>query len=284
MRRLCLHRAVDEARRTWRRGAGCLLAVAALAACGGRPAPAPPPAAAPVQALAAAPTPPPPPPPTPIPPPARPAPPPKPPVPAAVPASTWLASPHGSILTYDRPDGAVIGSAGFWYGYRMTMPILEQQGQWLRIRLPERPNGSTAWVRGEDVAISSTPYRILVRLAHTDLTVYKDGRPLFTAPVGVGKASTPTPPGSFFVAVIEQPGPPGYGPVVLDTSGHSEAIESWQGMGDAITAIHGPVSAASAARIGTTGTAISNGCIRMHDADQRRLAEITLGTPVDIVP
>ncbi len=219
----------------------------------------------------------------PAPAPTVPAPQPKPPVPASVPASTWLASPRGSILTYDAPDGSVVGNAGFWYGHPMTMPIVEQRGQWLRIEVPERPNGSTAWVRGADVTISSTPYRILIRLAHTDLTVYKDGLPLFTAPVGVGKASTPTAPGSFFVAVIEKPGPAGYGPVVLNTSGHSEAIESWQGMGDAITAIHGPISAASAARIGSTGTRISNGCIRMHDADQRKLDIITLGTPVDIV-
>jgi lipoprotein-anchoring transpeptidase ErfK/SrfK len=258
-----------------------VLVVAMLAACGAREAPVTAPPPAPVQALAApvVPAPPTEPPPAVV----APTPPPKPPVPPVVPASTPLATPRGGILTYDAPDGAVIGDAGFWYGYPMTMPIVEQRGEWLRIQLPERPNGSTAWVRGSDVTISTTPYRILIRLAHTDLTVYKDGVPLFTAPVGIGKASTPTPAGSFFVAVIEQPGPHGYGPVVLNTSGHSEAIESWQGMGDAITAIHGPISAASAAQIGTSGTRISNGCIRMHDADQRKLDIITVGTPVDIV-
>jgi lipoprotein-anchoring transpeptidase ErfK/SrfK len=85
------------------------------------------------------------------------------------------------------------------------------------------------------------------------------------------------------VAVIEKPGPHGYGPIVLDTSGHSEAIRSWQGMGDAITAIHGPISASSDAQIGTTGARISNGCIRMHEVDQLKLDVIPLGTPVDIV-
>jgi lipoprotein-anchoring transpeptidase ErfK/SrfK len=85
------------------------------------------------------------------------------------------------------------------------------------------------------------------------------------------------------VAVIEKPGPPGYGPIVLDTSGHSEAIQSWEGTGDAITAIHGPISASSDAQIGATGTRISNGCIRMHEVDQLKLDVIPLGTPVDIV-
>jgi lipoprotein-anchoring transpeptidase ErfK/SrfK len=102
-------------------------------------------------------------------------------------------------------------------------------------------------------------------------------------PAGLGKASTPTPPGSFFVAINSQPGPHGYGPVVLDTSGHSEAIESFQGLGDAIISIHGPISAASDAQIGTTGTYISNGCVRLHEADQIKLAPIPVGTPVDIV-
>lgn len=204
--------------------------------------------------------------------------------PTVVPRSTPLATPNGEITTYDAPDGAPVGLAGRWYGYPMTMPIVEDRGDWLRIMVPERPNGSTAWVRRSDVVLSSSAFRIVIRLSETRLYVYQDGYELFSAPVGIGKDSTPTAPGSFFVAVIEKPGPHGYGPIVLDTSGHSEAIQSWEGSGDAITAIHGPISAASDAQIGTTGTRISNGCIRMHEADQLKLDVIPLGTPVDIIP
>jgi lipoprotein-anchoring transpeptidase ErfK/SrfK len=197
--------------------------------------------------------------------------------------ATALATPNGTIPVFDGPNGMQVRTTGFWYGYPQTMPIVEDQGAWLRIMLPERPNGSTGWVRREDVAVSSTAYRIVIRLPETRLYVYKDGFELFSAPVGIGKDSTPTAPGSFYVAVIEKPGPHGYGPIVLDTSGHSEAIRSWQGMGDAITAIHGPISASSDAQIGTTGARISNGCIRMHEVDQLKLDVIPLGTPVDIV-
>jgi lipoprotein-anchoring transpeptidase ErfK/SrfK len=204
--------------------------------------------------------------------------------PTEVPPSTPLATPNGVIPTFDAPDGAEIGTVGLWYGYAMTMPIVEERGAWLRIMMPERPNMSTAWVRRAEVTESATPFRIVVNLAETKLTVYQDGYELFSAPVGIGKDSTPTAPGSFFVAVISNPGPPGYGPIVLDTNGHSEAIQSWEGSGDAITAIHGQISDASAAQIGTTGTKISNGCIRMHTADQLKLAPVTLGTPVDIIP
>jgi len=201
-----------------------------------------------------------------------------------VPVSTPLARPKGEINVYNGPNGMVVGKAGYWYGYPMTMPIVEQWQDWLRIRLPERPNGKTGWVRRQDVTLSSTPYRIVIRLNVTKLIVYKDGFPLFIAPVGIGKDSTPTAPGNFFVAVIEKPGRHGYGPIVLNTSGHSEAIQSWQGSGDAITAIHGPISARSDAQIGSEGTRISNGCIRMHERDQVRLDGIPLGTPVDINP
>jgi lipoprotein-anchoring transpeptidase ErfK/SrfK len=200
-----------------------------------------------------------------------------------VPVSTPLATPNGIIPTFDAPGGAQIGTAGQWYGYAMTMPIVEDRGEWLRIMVPERPNGSTAWVHRQDVALSASAFRIVVKLAETRLYVYQDGFELFSAPVGVGKDSTPTAPGSFFVAVLEKPGPHGYGPIVLDTSGHSEAIRSWNGSGDAITAIHGPISASSDAQIGTTGTRISNGCIRMHEADQLKLDVIPLGTPIDII-
>jgi hypothetical protein len=200
-----------------------------------------------------------------------------------VPPTQALATPRGEIPKYDAPGGTEIGVVGFWYGYPMTMPILERQGDWLHIMTPERPNGSSAWIRADQADVSSTAYRIVIRLAETKVIVYKDGYRLHEMPAGLGKASTPTPPGHSFVAVKEVPGPHGYGPVVLDLSAHSEAIQSWQGSGDAIIALHGPISASSDAKIGTTGTYISNGCVRLHEADQLKLMDIPLGTPVDIV-
>jgi hypothetical protein len=199
-----------------------------------------------------------------------------------VPVSTLMATPRGEIDVYNGPNGMVVGKAGRWYGYALTMPVVEQWQGWVRIMLPERPNGKTGWVHREDVSFSRNPYRIVIRLAETKLIVYKDGFPTLVAPVGVGKDSTPTPRGRFFVGVIEKPGAHGYGPVVLNTTGHSEAIQSWKGSGDAITAIHGPISKQSDAQIGTTGTRISNGCIRMHERDQIRLDVIPLGTIVDV--
>jgi hypothetical protein len=198
-----------------------------------------------------------------------------------IPVSTQLATPHGEVSAYDRPNGTEVGLAGEWYGYDMTMPVIEETWGWVKVRMPERPNGSTAWLRVSDVTLSTTDYYLLIDRANTHVTVYKGGVERFTMPAGFGKASTPTPLGSYFVAVIENPGPAGYGPIVLDLSAHSEAIQSWQGAGDAIIALHGSFGAD--AKIGTTGTYVSNGCIRLHREDQLKLAEVPLGTPVDII-
>lgn len=198
-----------------------------------------------------------------------------------VPASTDLASPKGEISAYDAPGGKVVAPVGYWYGYPMTMPVLEERGKWLRIMMPERPNGFTAWVRADEVTRSTSPWRIVLKLSETRVHVYKDGHEAWSAPVGIGRDSTRTPTGRFFVAVIEQPGPAGYGPIVLDLNAHSEDIESWQGTGDAITAFHGPFGSEELIRSG--GGKVSNGCVRMLPEDQIKMVGITLGTPVDII-
>ena len=201
--------------------------------------------------------------------------------PTEVPGSVDLASPKGEVSAYDAPGGREIGKVGRWYGYPMTMPILEERGAWLRIMMPERPNGLTAWVPAGNVTRSTSPWRLVLDLSETRVVAYKDGREAWSAPVGIGKDSTRTPTGSFFVAVIEKPGPPGYGPIVLDLNAHSEDIASWQGMGDAIVAFHGPFGAEQLIRAG--GGKVSNGCVRMLPEDQVKMAGITLGSPVDIV-
>ena len=202
--------------------------------------------------------------------------------PPVVPASTHLASPKGEIPAYDAPRGAEIAKVGVWYGFPMTMPIVERRGAWLRVMMPERPNGLTAWVKAGQVTRSTSRWRMVVDLSETRVTVYKNGYKAWSAPLGIGKPQTRTPTGNFFVAIVEKPGPPGYGPIVLDLNAHSEDIQSWDGLGDAITAFHGPFGAEDLIRAG--GGMISNGCLRMLPEDQLKLDGIPAGTPVDIVP
>ena len=205
-------------------------------------------------------------------------------IPPTVPVSTTLVSaaiPGSDFPTYDAPNGSQTGVAGHWYGFAQTMPVVAEQPGWYQVRMPERPNGLTAWVRAQDVTLSSTPYRIELNVTTTRVTVYKDGYFAVDMPGVFGKASTPTPLGNYYVAVVERDVPGGYGPIVLDLSAHSEAIQSWQGSGDAIIALHGPFGSQDTIRNG--GGHLSNGCIRLLTEDQLKLEVIPVGTPVDIV-
>ncbi len=85
------------------------------------------------------------------------------------------------------------------------------------------------------------------------------------------------------MAMKVPPPDPGYGPFVLATSNHSDTITDWEDSGDAIIAIHGPITSDADQQIGTTGAAISHGCIRLHDADLALLAGIPAGTPINVV-
>jgi lipoprotein-anchoring transpeptidase ErfK/SrfK len=198
-----------------------------------------------------------------------------------IPASTDLATPNGQVPLYDRPNGQQVGTFDPWYGYTITSPILQAGFGWAQVMLPQRPNESTAWVRESDITRSSTDYRIVVKRSETRAYVFRAGQPLFDIPIAMGKSSTPTPLGRFFVAVIEHDVGHGYGPIVLDLSAHSEAIQSWQGAGDAIIAFHGPFGAESRIRAGKAY--VSNGCMRMLPEDQLKMGVIPVGTPVDIV-
>jgi hypothetical protein len=204
---------------------------------------------------------------------------------AGVPAgATLVATLSGAVARYASPDGTATGRLpADWWGIRSTLPVLASRQGWLRVGLPRRPNGSTAWVPAKDVRLSMTPYRIVIDLATTHLTLDKYGKQVFTAPAGVGTRADPTPTGHYFVAFFEKPPPatPGYGAFIIVTSAHSDAITDWDGSGDAVIGIHGPLG--EGAEIGTKGARISHGCVRLHEADLLRLRNVPVGTPIDII-
>jgi lipoprotein-anchoring transpeptidase ErfK/SrfK len=184
---------------------------------------------------------------------------------------------------YASPGGRAAGTvAADWYGYPSVLPVIGTASGWLQVRLAQRPDGSTAWIPAADATLSTTPYRIVVSLADTRLFLYDHGREVFSAPAGVGALNDPTPPGQFFVAFTEPPPQPnsGYGPFILVTSDHSQTISDWEGSGDAVIGIHGPLGESLA--IGSTGARLSHGCIRLQLQDQLKLAGIPAGTPITI--
>ena len=89
------------------------------------------------------------------------------------------------------------------------LPVLAQKidnhGQaWLRVRLPGRtlghtPPPGTGWIRASRTLISTTAWHIGVDLAARQVRVYRHGRLLDSYSAIVGKPSTPTPTGEYFV-------------------------------------------------------------------------------------
>jgi lipoprotein-anchoring transpeptidase ErfK/SrfK len=208
-------------------------------------------------------------------------------------AITQPAVPAGStevaVLNGNAPGSAVPGGPstqtvpGTWYTAVSSLPVIAQAPGWLDVRLAQRPNESTAWIPAADAHLVITPDRIVVDLTTHHLQLFVNNVLTDDFPVGVGAPGTPTTPGQFFVAFFAAAPNAGYGPFVLVTSAHSDAITDWDESGDAIIAIHGPITAAADAEIGTTGAAISNGCIRLHDADLAQLRDVPAGSPIDIV-
>jgi lipoprotein-anchoring transpeptidase ErfK/SrfK len=200
------------------------------------------------------------------------------------PAGTVLATVLRTEPRYASPGVLAAGTVpASWYDRPSVLPVIATSPGWVQVRLAQRPNGSTAWLPDGDVTLGGTPYRIVINAATTRLALYDNGRLVFSAPAGVGTLEDPTPAGEYFVAFDEQPPQPnpGYGPFIIVTSAHSPAIADWEGSGDAVIGIHGPLG--DDTEIGTSGARISHGCIRLHDQALERLAEVPPGTPVDVV-
>ncbi len=168
-------------------------------------------------------------------------------------------------------------------GEQTTLPVIGHstgpRGKaWLRVMLPGRPNGSTGWITASGTSRLTTCWRIVVDLEAREVVVYNDGRFVRSLKGVVGKPSTPTPTGRFFVEETVQM-PPGQagGPLALALSARSDTLQSFEG-GPGEIAIHGMENLG-----GTIGAAESHGCVRLPNGDIEWLAaRIEPGVPVAI--
>jgi hypothetical protein len=119
--------------------------------------------------------------------------------------------------------------------------------QLLHVLLPGRPNGSRGWIARAGTTLTKTSWRILVRTASRRVLVFHHGRLARTLIAIVGKPSTPTPHGLFFVeeSVRMPPGSTG-GPYALALSAHSNVLQEFEG-GSGQVAIHGLANTAASA-------------------------------------
>lgn len=166
-------------------------------------------------------------------------------------------------------------------GARTVLPLLGHGGRggfWLRVRLPGRPNGHSGWISSNRTRIGSTRWRLRIELSARRVTVFEGNRAVRRFRAVVGKPSTPTPRGSFFVeeALALSAGEAG-APFALATSARSNALEEFDG-GPGQIALHGTRHLS-----GVLGSARSHGCVRVSTRAIAWLASrIGAGVPITI--
>ncbi len=162
--------------------------------------------------------------------------------------------------------------------YELLEEIARANGEtWVHLRVPGRPNGRSGWVlRAALGAFHVTHWALRVNLSLLRATLYLDGRPVWSAPVGVGAPATPTPTGNFWIRErFRVPGHTLYGPFAFGTSDYSSLTE-WPRGG--VVGIHGTNEPA------LVPGRPSHGCIRMRNADVLYLSHrLPVGAPVQIV-
>ncbi|MDA0142386.1 L,D-transpeptidase, partial [Solirubrobacter deserti] len=180
---------------------------------------------------------------------------------------------HGSARTLSPLARATGGPVG--------LLVLEARDGWLRVLLPTRPNGASAWINADRVRLSRTRWRVEVDRSARTLRVLRAGRTVRRLRVVVGAPATPTPTGRFAIAeVARQPDRDGFlGPFALHLTAHSTALDDYGG-GRGRVAIHGR---GGASLNDPLGSARSHGCVRADNADVRFLASrLVPGVPVDV--
>lgn len=165
-----------------------------------------------------------------------------------------------------------------YYKNPLVVEVLENQGEYMKVLITARPNHTTGWIKADDVTISSTDYRLELDLSTYHLKVFKGADVFVETDVAIGKDSTPTPVGRFFVTEeIKNSTDSGiYGAWILPINGYSEVLDSFDN-GLPQIAFHGTNQPE------LIGTKASNGCVRIPNAVVTKIADaIPAGTPIEI--
>lgn len=105
---------------------------------------------------------------------------------------------------------------------------------------------------------------IVIHTNRRQLELYEGNRLIRRYPIAVGKSSTPTPHGRYYIAT---------------KTVHPGGVfgSRWMGLSISGYGVHGTNNPAS------IGQAVSKGCIRMHNHDVEALfQQVVVGTPVTI--
>lgn len=148
---------------------------------------------------------------------------------------------------------------------------------WVRARLPILGNDAVGWVpRSALGGYGVVSTHLVVDVAKSSATLYRNGKRIFEAQVGVGRSENPTPTGEFYIRnKLTKYASAFYGPVAFGTSARSPTLTDWPAGG--FVGIHGTN------RPDLLPGRISHGCIRLRNTDIMALERLMpVGTPLTI--
>jgi lipoprotein-anchoring transpeptidase ErfK/SrfK len=149
--------------------------------------------------------------------------------------------------------------------------------RWVKIRVPRRPNGVTGWVPRRALRQYAVVRTFLdLDRSRLRVTLYRSGKAVMSARVGIGSSANPTPRGHFYIREkFRVNGAPVYGPFAMGTSAYAPHLTDWPGGG--VVGLHGTNEP------GLIPGRPSHGCIRLRNASIARLYRLTpRGTPINI--
>jgi hypothetical protein len=167
------------------------------------------------------------------------------------------------------------------FGNRLALLVEEfdSSGNWAKVLMPVRPNGTTGWVQTAFFTQESHNYHITIDVSENTVNVY-EGDVLLVEQIAVsGRESRPTP---VVRAYIDEKIPgaslsPAYGDWVLSIAAFSEALGTFGG-GMPKLALHGTNQPE------LMGQYVSSGCVRIPNEIVSFIADtVPVGTIVEII-
>lgn len=194
---------------------------------------------------------------------------------------TAVVHPTRAAPVFDAPDGTAFAKVKPRQYGDLWLPVIGrsdvmkgEEGGWVRVLLPSRPNRSTGWLRlGDGLQEAYTRHLVRIYLGSRRLELLKDGQPVGSWLVAIGAPATPTPLGRTFILGQFVDEDQKFSPVILPLGAHSKTLDSYGG-GPGTVALHGWSDAT------VFGKAVSHGCVRVPDDALRALRVVPLGTPV----
>ncbi len=170
------------------------------------------------------------------------------------------------------------------FGNRLALLVEEfdSTGNWARVLLPVRPNGTTGWVQTAFFTTETHNYHITIDVSENLVRVFRgdveiiDGGQIAVS----GQETRPTP---LVRAYIDEKIPgaslsPAYGDWVLSIAAFSEALGTFDGGNMPKLALHGTNQPE------LMGQYVSSGCVRIPNAVVSFIADtVPVGTIVEIV-